>query len=331
MALTLVVRSSPVRTPDAAPELSLTFDSPRLVIGRGDAADLRLPDPSVSHRHASLRARGSEYVLIDEGSTNGTFLGRVRLAPQSPRVVRSGELIRVGRVWLEVRVEAGMANATPAAAAKQVALELVSRSLGDQGEDVRPRLRVVEGPDAGKELLLEDPSKRYVLGRAREADLTLEDADASRRHVEISLRGAEVWVLDLGSKSGVALDDTAVLPEGSAWRPGMTLTVGANRLALTHAAAEALAELERSPDERMGRDEVVPLPEEPEPEPGSGEQRDAPPATPAPAEAGSEPRSARNEASAASAGWSLTDGAVLILAVGVLLISVAALLWLLAH
>src|SRR6185436_11488308 len=109
-------------------ELSLTFDSPRLVIGRGEGADFRLPDPSVSHRHATLRARGAEYVLIDENSTNGTFLGRVMLAAQSPRVVRSGELVRVGRVWLEVRIEAALPTSAPPAA-RRLAIELVSRSL----------------------------------------------------------------------------------------------------------------------------------------------------------------------------------------------------------
>src|SRR3954469_11308238 len=99
MAVTIVVRSGD----EGASELSLTLDSPRLVIGRGEGCDIRLPDPSVSHRHASLRQRGGEYVLYDENSTNGTFMDRVRLPPQTPRVVRSGERVRVGRVWLALR------------------------------------------------------------------------------------------------------------------------------------------------------------------------------------------------------------------------------------
>jgi len=59
----------------------------------------------VSHRHASIRQRGAEYIVLDEGSSNGTFVGPVRLAPQAPRVLRSGDLVRVGRVWLEVSIE----------------------------------------------------------------------------------------------------------------------------------------------------------------------------------------------------------------------------------
>src|SRR4051812_36771727 len=103
MALTIVVRRGVGRPPaeagapgsdepDAA-EPALSFDAPRLIIGRGDGCDVRLPDPSVSHRHASIRQRGAEYLVVDEKSTNGTFLAQVRLPPHSPRVVRSGELL----------------------------------------------------------------------------------------------------------------------------------------------------------------------------------------------------------------------------------------------
>src|SRR5215510_1087897 len=100
MALTIVIRSGDGQTPAA-----ITFDAPRVVIGRGEGCEVRLPDPSVSHRHASIRQRGSEYIVMDEGSTNGTFVGPVRLAAQAPRVLRSGDLVRVGRVWLEVCIE----------------------------------------------------------------------------------------------------------------------------------------------------------------------------------------------------------------------------------
>src|ERR1043165_1887230 len=100
MSLTVVIRSGEGQTPGAIP-----FDAPRVVIGRGEGCEVRLPDPSVSHRHASLRQRGTDYVVMDEGSSNGTFVGPVRLSPQAPRMVRSGDLVRVGRIWLELRIK----------------------------------------------------------------------------------------------------------------------------------------------------------------------------------------------------------------------------------
>src|SRR5262249_17440611 len=101
MALTIVVRSGDGKAPSR-----ITFDARGAGIGRGEGCEVRLPDASVSHRHASIRQRGAEYIVLDEGSANGTFVGPVRLSPQAPRVLSDGDLVRVGRVWLEILIEA---------------------------------------------------------------------------------------------------------------------------------------------------------------------------------------------------------------------------------
>src|SRR6185369_8881049 len=44
------------------------------VIGRGDQANLRLPDVGISRRHARLDFDGAQVVLTDLGSTNGTMV-----------------------------------------------------------------------------------------------------------------------------------------------------------------------------------------------------------------------------------------------------------------
>lgn len=337
MALTLVVRSAAasVKTPESAPEgaapaaVQITFDSPRLVLGRGEGADVRLPDPSVSARHASIRARGAEYVVVDESSTNGTFLGRVMLAPQSPRVVRSGELVRVGRVWLELRLEAAVPTASPAVAAKELALELVARGLEAQGEPARPNVKVAAGPDAGAELALAEPRRTYVVGRAKDCDLALSDADASRRHVELVVKGDGVLVKDLGSKSGALLDGAAVEPAGALWRPGRVLVVGSSELELSYPAVEVLDELERSPDEKIPPSESFPPPGNSAPAEATVVAADAP--------ASFEPSapirvpSSRPAPAPPRGGWGITDAAVLILALGVLALGATGLWWLLAR
>jgi predicted component of type VI protein secretion system len=152
VALTVVVRSV---EGDAAP--SITLDAPRVVIGRGDGCEVRLPDPSVSHRHASIRQRGAEYIVLDEGSTNGTFVGPVRLAPQAPRVLRSGDLVRVGRVWLEICIEQVPPTQNSALATCEMALALVASALSAEGSPSAPRVSVAEGPGAGAELVLDRP------------------------------------------------------------------------------------------------------------------------------------------------------------------------------
>jgi pSer/pThr/pTyr-binding forkhead associated (FHA) protein len=273
MALTVVIRSGDSQTPAA-----ITLDSPRVVIGRGDGCEIRLPDPSVSHRHASIRQRGTDYVVIDEGSSNGTFVGPVRLSAQAPRVLRHHDLIRVGRVWLEVRVEQAVPTANPQATTREIALGLVAAALSAQGEDVSARVRVVKGPDTGLELRMNDFERTYVVGRAPSADLSLSDHDASRRHVELLRRGQHVCVRDLGSKNGSALGEKKLEPnKETPWLPGAQLELGSTTLALTDPLLDALLELETSSDEPMRPDESVDPPlgvdaelGSREPQPGAG-------------------------------------------------------------
>jgi len=245
MALTVVVRSGDLKS-----QATITFDAPRIVIGRGEGCEIRLPDPSVSHRHASIRQRGTDYVVIDEGSSNGTFVGPVRLSPQAPRVVRSGDLIRVGRIWLELTVAQVLPTQNPGLITKEIALALVASSLSAEGELSAPRLFVTAGPDAGKELALAEFDRPYALGRAQNAELSLADLDASRRHVEIIRRGTQIFVRDLGSKNGATLSGVRLeAKRDTVWPAHAVLAFGAAMVAMTVPvrALAALAPLPAAP------------------------------------------------------------------------------------
>ncbi|HKY36443.1 MAG TPA: FHA domain-containing protein [Polyangiaceae bacterium] len=247
MALTVVVRSGDHPIP-----LKISLDAPRIVIGRGEGCEIRLPDPSVSHRHASIRQRGSDYVVVDEGSTNGTFVGPVRLSPQAPRLVQSGELVRVGRIWLELTIEPAAVTDDAPMATRELALALVSSALAAQGEAATVKLEVMSGPDQGKQLALAEAGRIYVIGRGAGLDLTLTDVDASRRHIEVWRRGPSVWLKDLGSKNGAALDGVKLTPnKDSVWPRGKLVTLGGSELAFDDPVAQALVEIEASSDEKM--------------------------------------------------------------------------------
>jgi hypothetical protein len=90
----LVVKSGPLR----GTTLPLTH-SP-VVIGRSSSANLVLDDEFASGRHAQLVPRQGAWVLEDLGSTNGTFLGRERIA--GPVELVAGQSIRIGNTTLEV-------------------------------------------------------------------------------------------------------------------------------------------------------------------------------------------------------------------------------------
>jgi diguanylate cyclase (GGDEF)-like protein len=67
-------------------------DTP-LVIGRGNDADIRINDNSVSRRHARIQPGADGYYAIDLQSTNGTF---VNDTPASMYKLNDGDYLRVG-------------------------------------------------------------------------------------------------------------------------------------------------------------------------------------------------------------------------------------------
>lgn len=269
MPVTVVVRSaSPGRRPapgQAAEDApSLTFDGARVVIGRGPGSDVRLPDPSVSVRHASIRATGSEYSLVDEGSTNGTWVGGVKLFPHTPRVVKSGDILRVGRVWLEVSIGQKAPTADLGLATRELALALVRNAMDAVGDDTVAKVRIAEGPDLGAELRLLEEARVYLLGRAEHTDLPLADEDASREHVAIVRRGSQVLVRDMNSRNGVFLGETQLKPDrDTVWKSPAILRVGRSLLALDEPVTMALAELEAAADERLPDEPPPALPSDP--------------------------------------------------------------------
>ncbi len=68
------------------------------VIGRDDAVDMCIPVQSVSRRHAEIRWEGSQWLLRDLGSRNGTLLDGQRVH-ESP--LEAGQEVRVGDVLLK--------------------------------------------------------------------------------------------------------------------------------------------------------------------------------------------------------------------------------------
>ncbi|MEV7429540.1 FHA domain-containing protein [Nocardioides sp. NPDC092400] len=77
------------------------LDQGPVLIGRGSDAAIRLDDDYVSTRHARIAASGDEWFVEDLGSTNGTYIGSVRIT--QPTTVTLGSQVRIGKTILELR------------------------------------------------------------------------------------------------------------------------------------------------------------------------------------------------------------------------------------
>jgi pSer/pThr/pTyr-binding forkhead associated (FHA) protein len=76
-------------------------DQAPVLIGRGTDAAIRLDDDYVSTRHARIAASGDQWFVEDLGSTNGTYVGTVRIT--QPTTLTFGTQVRIGKTILELR------------------------------------------------------------------------------------------------------------------------------------------------------------------------------------------------------------------------------------
>ncbi|MBF4163969.1 FHA domain-containing protein FhaB/FipA [Nocardioides acrostichi] len=72
-----------------------------VLIGRGNDAAIRLDDDYVSTRHARIAASGDQWFVEDLGSTNGTYIGTVRIT--QPTTITLGTQVRIGKTIVELR------------------------------------------------------------------------------------------------------------------------------------------------------------------------------------------------------------------------------------
>jgi hypothetical protein len=82
-------------------------------IGREDAVSNIYPDidltphggeeGGVSRMHARIFLENGQYMIVDENSTNFTFVNRQRLTPKTPTPLHDNDEIRLGRVLLRFK------------------------------------------------------------------------------------------------------------------------------------------------------------------------------------------------------------------------------------
>jgi pSer/pThr/pTyr-binding forkhead associated (FHA) protein len=100
--------------PDSGRDVELPLTK-EVNIGRLDPASASFPDidltndggleKGVSRRHAKITRRGSEVLIEDLGSINGTFLNRKKLTPYLPQALKNGDELQLGKLILQVNFQ----------------------------------------------------------------------------------------------------------------------------------------------------------------------------------------------------------------------------------
>jgi pSer/pThr/pTyr-binding forkhead associated (FHA) protein len=84
-----------------------------VVIGREDPISEVFPDldltgfggmeKGVSRKHAVIHHTGSDYTLEDMGSTNGTYVNRKKVVPNTPQAIKPGDELRFGKLAFSLK------------------------------------------------------------------------------------------------------------------------------------------------------------------------------------------------------------------------------------
>ncbi|HTU62879.1 MAG TPA: ATPase, T2SS/T4P/T4SS family [Polyangiales bacterium] len=128
-----------VITEKGGAQQQLDFDEAEVNIGRLDDNELCLPKNNVSKHHARLLFKDQRYVIVDQQSTNGTYVNGRRIS--GPAVVRRGDKIYIGDFILVLGEGAG-AQPTPSLSVGPPAdprAETQRRRPGSKAPDSRAR------------------------------------------------------------------------------------------------------------------------------------------------------------------------------------------------
>lgn len=137
-----------------------------MILGRSSRCDIQLPFRVVSSHHLTFEKRGDNYVVCDEGSTNGTEVGGEMLESGAWIPVEEGLELRIVNVTITAAVERTPADDVDAftlAHTGTLARELLGDAL-EENEEELAFFEVVGGPQRGERFFLPDDLEQSAIG-----------------------------------------------------------------------------------------------------------------------------------------------------------------------
>lgn len=214
----------PVNSESRAPFLTGTLpngkigkwllDKDCIVIGREAPADIVLPFPTISRRHACITRTLSGWFVADLGSRNGTFVGR-KLVGSEPVLLSNGdEIVLGGAMTFRITIPA---QAAADERARGIFMDETTREVWVDGKPLRPALSEAQralllllyhspGQVCSREQIVaaawpaEDPqsvSKTAVDGLIKRLRYRLRELQPGQRYIQV-LRGKGVRLVQSG-------------------------------------------------------------------------------------------------------------------------------------
>ena len=176
----------------------------------------------------SLRSELQEYLSEHARRENYALLSSARVLMETDADLDVGEF---GIATRMVHPERGRGDEEPLPDLQPGATMIYKPKVAQPTQAVTPEELGVE-----QELVTlswngdshEVKGRRVVIGRSRDCDIQLADANVSRRHAELRQEGASYWIVDLGSTNGLEVNGKRV--KRAKLRSGDTITMGSTEL-----------------------------------------------------------------------------------------------------
>ncbi|CAA9464677.1 MAG: Adenylate cyclase [uncultured Solirubrobacteraceae bacterium] len=173
---------------------------------------------------ADLRDELAGYLLEHARGEGMSLLTRPQIE------FRTDERLRLGEFGIQTRmVRPGEGEAEPARQGDHghTMVYTVSERLSESLQEPHPQRGTARLRIDGRTTIV--GSAGAVIGRSRECDVVLDDANVSRRHAELRPSGGSWIVVDLGSTNGVKVNGRPISGPQSL-RSGDTLVLGSSSL-----------------------------------------------------------------------------------------------------
>lgn len=231
-----------------------------IVLGRDASSDFQLPLATISRHHARISEADNIYTIEDLGSSHGTTVNGKKLDSGQKKVLRNGDIITLTKAKITCAIESDkVASVEPGEGTQAIAARAVQGILGRLGEAKGdgPYLRVLSGPDEGTRFPLTGSLTEWTLGRSKDCECVLNDANVSRRHATVKKDWNGFTIQDAGSKNGVLINDRQI-SRPRRLKDRDEITIGPVRLVFVDPDADLLDALKDVPGFQV---------EDPEPEP----------------------------------------------------------------
>lgn len=196
---------------------AVDVDDAVVVIGSGSAARVRLPAGAASN------AIAAEHVRIEAGRWRALGPVSVAGAARHGGDIGEGITLELGAYRIRIALAPAGAAASPVQRTESLARELMRNLLGTAGA---PTLEIERGSHAGAKRPLAPPESVLVIGRGDEAGWIIADKDMSRTHAEVRRGWDGTRIVDLGAKNGTKVDGDRVGAEGMVLRDGCVIELG---------------------------------------------------------------------------------------------------------